>query len=63
MSQPLDDLMRAVEQIRKLGPLPQPFDSVENHDGLAVFKRGGRVVGWMNWDDFQTAFKEMEARK
>lgn len=61
MSQFLEDLKRAVEQLRK--PLPQPFDSVENHDGLAVFKRGGRVVGWMNWGDFETVMKELEARK
>lgn len=38
-------------------------DSVENHDGLAVFKRNGNVVGWMNWDDFNALCDEQDALK
>lgn len=48
----LDSIARAMESIRRMGPGPIQFDTVENEDGLAVLKRGGHVVGWMSWDEF-----------
>lgn len=58
-----DDIQRAIETIRKMKPNPLQFDTVENHDGLAVFKRLGNVVGWMPYEDFEQLMKDLEARK
>ncbi len=59
----LDDLKKAAEAMRKPYKPVAPFDTVERHDGVALFKSRGRVVGWMNWHDFEAACAELEKRK
>lgn len=55
----LDDLQKAMKEVSR-NTVMNPFDAVENIDGVAVFKRNGNVVGWMNWQDFETLMAEMK---
>lgn len=58
----MKDVAKALEALVKR-PMAPLFDSVEQYDGLAVFKHRGRVVGWMNWKRFLVLCEEMEKRK